>query len=255
MGYFDLGEIITMKCSNCGAELKPGARFCGKCAQEVVYPKKESSWRSSHTSSVNRMPQGIALGSEERIVRKYQIGKYTFRQGSIDVIITNKRVIRYEESTWLGMQNNQIDEIFIEAVHGTSTSMVRSISIMGGLFALVFIILGIILVASTDRNSYMYYYASSSTRSLLFGILSLCLGVFIAVKSIRPTLVFSLHGAIGGPALETVVNSRGRWFRRDNTSIVFQFKPTSETTTMLKEIGACVYDLKAQGDSAIEKWV
>ena len=114
-----------MKCANCGATIIPGAKFCGKCGLVL---KESDPPRPKASKSVNRMPQGIALGNGERIVKQYAIGRYTFRQGSINVIVTNKRVIRYEESTWMGMQNNRIDEINIDAVHGTSTTMVRSIS-------------------------------------------------------------------------------------------------------------------------------
>ena len=243
-----------MKCAKCGAEIIPGAKFCGKCGWVVREsdPPRPSPERRKTSKGVNRMPQGIALGDGERIVKQYGIGRYTFRQGSIDVIVTNKRVIRYEESNWMGMQNNQIDEINIDAVHGTSTTMVRSISIIGAICALFFIIVGIAFISMNSGNSYRYY--SSDLRGIIIGVIGICIGVFIFAKSCRPTLLFSLHGAIGGAALQTVVNNRGRLFGRNDTSVVFQFKPTSETTVMLKEIGACVYDLKTLGDAAIEKW-
>ena len=163
-----------MRCSNCGAELKPGAKFCGKCGHilsespsggytggssggytgessggytggssgsytggflggytggssgsytggssgPATEPKPGPRRSTVIDTAVNRMPQGIALGVGEQIVKQYKVGRYTFRQGSIEVIVTNKRVIRYEESSLFGMQNNQIDEINIDAVHG-----------------------------------------------------------------------------------------------------------------------------------------
>ena len=209
-----------MKCAKCGAEIIPGAKFCGKCGWVVREsdPPRPSSDRRKPTKGVNRMPQGIALGDGERIVKQYGIGRYTFRQGSIDVIVTNKRVIRYEESNWMGMQNNQIDEINIDAVHGTSTTMVRSISILGTICALFFIVVGIVFLSMNSGNSYRYF-ATSNLNGILIGIIGICIGVFIFAKSCRPTLLFSIHGAIGGAALETVVNARGRFFGRNNTSI------------------------------------
>lgn len=239
-----------MKCAKCGAELKPGTRFCGKCGSMAeTFKKTDLHHTVSAWKKVNRMPQGIALGTEERIVRQYRIGRYTFRTGFIDVIITNKRVIRFEESTWLGMQNNHIDEINIDAVYGTSTSMMRSASVLGMIAALALLAFGIACLAGG-----LFPKSGMTWMNILFGILGIGLAAVIIANSFRPTMVFRLHGTIGNGALQTVVNARGRMFGRNDASIFFQFKPTPDTTVMLKEIGACVYDLKTQGDKAIEKW-
>ena len=262
-----------MKCTNpaCrmyGKELSPGAKFCGVCGQIV---KEESyggfsdgpSGGPSGGSSgggrgkggyggslrgINRMPQGIALGVDERIVKQYKIGTYSFRQGSIDVIVTNKRVIRYEESSWLGMQNNQIDEINIDAVHGNFTRMRRSISILGLIVAIILLVVGF---AALFGRFFGYY---KSPLEYIVGVVALLIAVIIILSSLKPTMEFALLGAIGAPALGTFVNKRGRIIRDDSNSIIFQFKPTPQTTVMLKEIGACIYDLKTLGDAAIEKW-
>ena len=89
---------------------------------------------------------------------------------------------------------------------------------------------------------------------VMIGIVSIVLALLVIALSLRPTLYFCLHGGVGGPALETVVNARGRIFGRNNDSVMFQFRPTPETSDMLKEIGACIYDVKTLGDAAIEKW-
>ena len=237
-------------CRNYGKELSPGAKFCGICGQRpAVAPAYESAPSGTPaprpsggglSRGVNKMPQGIALGVDERIVKQYRIGRYTFRKGSIDVIVTNKRVIRYEESSWLGMQNNQIDEINIDAVHGIKTKMSRSISILGLIFSFVLVIFSFIFLG----NEFM----------LPFAIGALALAALVIIFSLKPMLVFSVLGSVGNPALDTEVNLRGRYFRKDGGSAIFQFKPTAETTVMLKEIGACIYDLKTLGDRAIEKW-
>lgn len=233
-----------MKCGKCGAELKPGAKFCGKCAAPVTEgASKEGILR--RFSGVNRMPQGIALGTDEQMVKQYQIGRYTLKQGSIDVIITNKRVIRYEESLWFGLRNNRIDEVDIEAVYGTSTTMLRSISVLGSISAFAFAMIAYFALSGSMRYG---------ITSIGIGSISLFLAVLVLVNSFRPTLLFYLHGAVGAPTLHTVVNARGRLFGKNDTSIVFQFKPTTETTEMLKEIGAVIHDLKTYGDAAIEKW-
>ena len=239
-------------CTSCGTELRPGAKFCGKCGAltgrtlarvgtsdgtEIVSRSGGGSW-----TAVNRMTQGIALGTDEQIVKQYRIGRYTLRQGSIDVIVTNKRAIRFEDSNWLGMKTHRLDEINIDAVHGTSCTLSRSISILGILFSLACIIFWIF--------SLNFPFSGINT----YGWVALAVALIIIVNSLRPTLIFSLHGSVGNAALDTSVNVMGRLFGRNTSSIIFQFKPTEETTVMLKEIGAMIYDLKTLGDKAINKW-
>ena len=255
-----------MRCPNCGMEVKPGAKFCGKCGHIIPETSASSSPVSPfakeeprrfvskiYDSRVNRMPQGIAMGTDEKIVKEYRIGRYTFRQGAIDVIVTNKRVIRYEESKCFGLQNNQIDEINLDAVHGVSVSMMRSISILGLSFAVLFLIIGITgISAMSSRGGYGY--SPMGGMGWLLPVIGFGGCALILVNSFKPSLIFHLHGAIGAPALNTFVNIRGRLFGQNNAGTVFQFKPTPETTVMLKELGACIYDLKTLGDAAIEKW-
>ena len=244
-----------------GKELAPGAKFCGVCGQIVKEESSSGSLPGSEPESfgrrfaiprgVNRMPQGIALVVGERIVKQYKIGRYTLRSGSIEVIITNKRVIRYEESSWMGMKNNAIDEINIDSVHGNYVRMRRSISIIGLIASVVLFIVSMIALFGNMGGGYYYY---KSSIEYLVGFIALALTIIIVISSLKPSLEFGLLGAIGNNALATNVNQRGRLFRQDGNSVIFQFKPTSETTEMLKEIGACIYDLKTLGDAAIEKW-
>lgn len=244
-----------MKCANCGRELAPGAKFCGVCGQVVKEePKRVPTYTTKRppiSLAVNRMPQGVALGVDERIVKEYKIGRYTFRAGSIDVIITNKRVIRYEESSWLGMKNNIIDEINIDSVHGNYTHMKRSISIIGLIVSIVLFIVAMVFLFGSSPFGYGYY---KSPLDYVIGLAALGITAIIVISSLKPSMEFGLMGSIGNDALVTRVNLRGRIFRRDGNSIVFQFKPTAEATEMLREIGACIYDLKTLGDAAIEKW-
>ncbi len=226
-----------MVCKKCGAQLETGAKFCGECGTNVdVFPDMNNGSLSN----------GITAGIDEKIVKKYTIGRYTNRDGEINVIITNKRVIRIEDSKWMGMQNCQIDEINIDAVHGTSTHILRSASIIGIVIAAV--------LALWSLSSFSNSYGFLGLSGVPLGIILAVAAFIILTKSFKPTLVFCLHGAIGGPALLTEVNQRGKIFGRNDISAFFQFQPTDETFVMLKEIGACIYDLKTMGDAAISKW-
>lgn len=237
-------------CEKCHSELKPGAKFCGKCGTIVSASTPSSGIGSRVTTdwhNVNRMPQGIALGVDEQIVKKYTIGRYSLRQGSVDVIVTNKRVIRYEDSNWLGMRSNQIDEVNLDAVQGVSCTMARSASILGLAAAGIMGVVGLfMLMGQVGFGSFF--------NLMIPGTVLIAIAALILVNSFRPSMIFCIQGALGTPSLETSVNVLGRLFGRNNSSVIFQFKPTAETTVMLKEIGACIYDLKTLGDKAIEKW-
>ena len=228
---------MAIRCPKCGREYSVKPKFCGTCGTmfDDPAPGPEPGPKPSPGPTPNKMPEGIALGIGEEIVKRYKIGQYTFRQGAISVIITNKRVIRYEESNWLGMQTNRIDEINIDAVHGTSCTMARSISILGMVAAIILFLVGAFFASDTLGGR-------GNSGFGLFGIVCIAIAVIIIINSFRPTLCFHLHGAVGAPVLQTDVNVLGRIFGRNYSSIVFQFKPTAETTVMLKEIGACIYD-------------
>ena len=267
-------KCMNPSCRMYGKELPAGAKFCGVCGQIVgsdsSYGGGSAGWGGRPAPApgpapapapapkpasggwgggVNRMPEGIALGTDERIVKQYKIGRYTFRKGTIEVIVTNKRVIRYEESIWLGMQNNSIDEIFIDSVHGIKTWMSRSISILGLIFAVILFIVGMISLFGN-----LGFGRGTSGIQILIGLIALGLTALIVISSLKPSMVFAVLGSVGNDALRTKVNIRGRLFRNDDSSVIFQFKPTPETTVMLKEIGACIYDIKTLGDAAISKW-
>lgn len=237
---------MAVRCPKCGREYTVKPKFCGTCGTMFEEERSEPGPRLSP----NRMPEGIGLGIGEEIVKRYKIGRYTLRQGEVSVIVTNKRVIRYEESNWLGMQTNRIDEINIDAVHGTSCTVARSISILGLVVSVVLFLYGFTALSGFSGRGYY----TGDARIAALGIASIVAAIIIIINSFKPTLHFQLHGAVGSPVLQTDINMFGRIFGRNYSSVVFQFKPTAETTVMLKEIGACIYDLKVLGDKAIDKW-
>ena len=189
----------------------------------------------------NRIQGGVIFSVDEKIVRHYQIGRYFLRKGSIELIVTNKRVIRFEESSLFGMRNNMMDEIDIQSITGVTASMQRSASILGLTAGLVFLIVGIA------------GFANLRDIHPLIPPAVLLLSFIILFLSFKPSLIFYVHGG-GGRALTTVVNMRGRLFGIHNAGIVFQFRPTPEVTDMLKEIGALIYDIRTLGDKGIERW-
>ncbi len=189
----------------------------------------------------NRIQGGVTFGVDEQVVRHYQIGRYTLRKGAIEMIVTNKRVIRFEESSLFGMRNTIIDEIDIQNISGVGASMRRSASILGLSIGIPLLIAGIVGLFQTREIS------------PLISIGATLVAVIILFLSLKPSLNFYVYGG-GGKSLETVVNNRGRIFGRHNIGVFFQFKPTPEVAPMVKEIGALIYDLRTLGDKAIERW-
>ena len=98
-------------------------------------------------------------------------------------------MIRYEESRWMGMQNNVIDEINIDAVHGVSTRMCRSISVIGLIASLVLLIVGLIALFGNP-----FGYASPIQHTV--GIVALLIMAIIIISSLKPSFVFSVSGSI-----------------------------------------------------------
>lgn len=263
-------------CPNCHSETKPGAKFCGVCGEILsapaashspapaytpdpapsapvapaapaapAAPKAPSSWASCRRS---QMPQGIDLGVGEVVVKQYRVGRYTFRQGYIDVVITNKRIIRYEDSTFLGLQTNRIDELYLSAINGVTCWWSRTISIIGLMFSLCFILSGLLSFIGG-----LTAYGDTAAGMIVAGLVGIALGALVLVNSFKPSVIFYVQGSHASPAVVTAVNVLGRIIR-DGQGAIFQFKPTEETAVMLKEVGACVYDLKTLGDEAISKW-
>lgn len=145
------------------------------------------------------------------------------------------------------MRSNQIDEVNLDAVQGVSCTMARSASILGLAAAGIMGVVGLfMLMGQVGFGSFF--------NLMIPGTVLIAIAALILVNSFRPSMIFCIQGALGTPSLETSVNVLGRLFGRNNSSVIFQFKPTAETTVMLKEIGACIYDLKTLGDKAIEKW-
>lgn len=116
------------------------------------------------------------------------------------------------------------------------------------MFALAFILGGLGLIIS---GASAYY--GPEAGPIIGGLVGIALGVLVLIKSFKPTVIFYVQGAHTSPAVVTAVNVFGRIIR-DGQGAIFQFEPTAETAVMLKEVGACVYDLKTMGDEAISKW-
>ena len=247
-------RVHSMGGQQTGAQPMMGGSMMGGQSMGGGYPPQDSTMsiltnaiktagRSAYerAKEANKMQGGLIFGVDEKIIRHYQIGRYTLRKGAIEMIVTNKRVIRFEESSLFGMRNNIVDEIDIQSIHGVGASMRRSVSILGLSIGLPLFIVGIVGIFNMKNVNPLIMAAA------------ILVGAIILFLSLKPSLNFYVYGG-GGKSLETIVNNRGRLFGRHNIGVFFQFKPTPEVTPMLKEIGALIYDIRTLGDNAIERW-
>jgi len=54
-----------MLCTECGAELKSGARFCGKCGSAISFPKEEENGDLNKNSKLNNS-ESISAGLSDQ---------------------------------------------------------------------------------------------------------------------------------------------------------------------------------------------
>ena len=183
----------------------------------------------------------IALSQDEVAVRQYHIGKFSgllslFGQGNSYMLITNKRVISKSDTNYFGTSSNSVEEIALENITGTKTMYDKGITIWKLVLGILFI-LGALFSLNT-----------------LEGWLSLAVGLFLIFWCRKPSYLFHLYSNESAPAMSSGANLRGKIMNSAGYGLVFQFKPTQEAIPMMREIGACISDLRAKGDYAVQAW-
>lgn len=244
-------------------------RYCGKCGKllsECTCDKSRSAPYGTTVIGGARSPMespirsgrkyterfnGIALSNGERVIRIYNIGRMTpiLGKGDSYIVITNRRVISKVNTSYCGSTTNSIDELTIDTISGTKSYFTKGFTIwriLLGVIALVFFIIAI----SLGGNRY-----GPSTIQTITSIVSALIVIWMALTCQKPSYLFNVYATTTSPALSLSVNMRGKLLNSNGNGLVFQFKPTKESIDMMNEIGACILDLKTNGDYAIENWL
>ncbi|NLI22013.1 MAG: hypothetical protein GX418_10760 [Clostridiales bacterium] len=240
-------------------------RFCGKCGKplsECTCAGRAGSF-GGHAAPRPATPmhsgrhyvqrfENIALCEGESAIRQYRIGVMKwFGSGTADVLVTNRRVIMHSQSNYLLMMASTLQEVAIDSITGIS-------SYFGKGFKKLFLVLGIILTLLSFTLFSSFSALSRWNGSIgpisIVPWLVLLVGVALLLMSRRPSYLFSINAAASAEAINTSANMTGVRLSGHGTGILFTFKPTEESVTMMHELGACVMDIKSKGDYAAEVW-
>lgn len=261
-------------------------RFCGKCGKPIAmctcddtsskmkkadFSKERSVGESvEHTSEYFRRKfDKIVLGDGEEVVRQYHIGtmnKGWFKSSSKSlgdsyVLVTNKRVISKADFENGGSSGTCLEEMSIECISGVKSQYTHDIvwwKVLLGIVLIIAAIASIISMISTWRWTAIIKKIISIFWAVVFG--------FIGANSLRtckkPGYLFSIYSSATGEALvmgaggdsKGLLNAIFSLLNPQNTSILLKYAPTKEAVTMMRELGACIMDIKAKGDYAVEIW-
>ncbi|MBE5779416.1 MAG: hypothetical protein E7331_08830 [Clostridiales bacterium] len=252
-------------------------RFCGKCGQPLGTCSCDTTdirhYASAGTQAARQNGAGtepnfvvnqfdnLALGQGEVAVRQYHIGRYgwfkrLFGRGNSYVLITNKRVIHKTDASCLGTNTNTVEEINIDCVNGVRNMRKRKLSFLRILLGLLLIYCGIVMFFQLGDffdvlENVMYDLFDWDLSLIVPGLFFMILGVLQIVPR-KPSYLFHVYAYNSAPALLSGVNLRGKTFGL--TGIVFPFKATKESIVMMREIGACILDIRNKGEAAVKAW-
>lgn len=244
-------------------------KFCGKCGKpiaECICEKNEPKFGATDFSAKHSEAEGankasayyidrfdnIALAQGEVVVRQYHIGEFekalgAAGKGKASVIITNKRVISKQDSTTAGTSSTSVEEINLENVQGVNNFYSQGYTVWRIVLAVLFGLAGIISFFGAFSHGVV-------VGKLFTGLIGIGIAVYMAMKSRKPSYLFSVYASTSTQALTTGVNLRGKLFNSAGYGLVFQYKPTKDAIKMMCEMGACIMDLKNKGDYAIDAW-
>lgn len=191
----------------------------------------------------------IELAKGEVIVRQYNIGKFVkmfgLGHGSASIIVTNKRVISKADTNYLLTSSNMLEEVSLKEVIGVKNYYAQGITkwrLMMAIYAFIGWIMSIIAAANAGGVAWLLVL-------FMAGLM-----VYFIITMRKPSYLFHIYCSAINTAMVTGVNLRGKLMNSAGYGIIFQYKPTKDAVKMIKELGACITDLKERGDAAIDTW-
>lgn len=261
---YQKGEVVMEK------------RFCGKCGKPIgmctcddtISRMKKTDFSRSRSveesgkrtgEDFRRKFNSIVLSAGEEVVRQYHIG--TMKKGVFGlvdkktggdsyILVTNKRVISKSDCSYMGSSSTSLEEISIDNIAGVKNYYAVGMTIWKVIVGVLAISVGIALLF-LGGNSYRF---TDKLIKIIFAIALILLGIKMSRESKKPSYLFSIYAASVGEAMLTGANLRGKLLNSQGYGIVFQYVPTTEAVTMMRELGACIMDIKAKGDYAVEIW-
>lgn len=252
-------------------------QFCGKCGQPLssctcnngsFQQFGTTGFHNSHSQVVPNSQSSafiikqfdnIALSQDEVVVRQYHIGAFSglrslLGTGNAYMIITNKRVISKSDTNYLGTSSNSVEEMNIESIAGAKTLYYKGLSIPKLVIGIIACLIGLIMLFNSFSLLDSYRTADMGTTLLISSLVCIAAGVLLIFFCRKPSYLFHLYTKSATAALTTGANLRGKILNSAGYGLVFQFKPTDEAIPMMREIGACITDIRDKGDYAIQAW-
>ena len=199
---------------------------------------------SGFTGTGDQTITGIKLVKDEKMVRTYHCTTYgLIRKKEGYITVTNKRVIFESVDTTSRVAN----EVVLDGVTGFRNYY--GLSISPALLVTAFI-LGMSAVSLFGTGFDFYGGNPFILPSIIMLMIAGACGFFAFKRSVVVS-VFSSK-ASGTPIC---IGESPRSMIGNGALYTMVGKPTEDTGTMIREIGAMVQDLQTRGDHAIEDWV
>lgn len=205
--------------------------------QQPIYQKYQQSYNMAQM-------HGLILAEGEKFIRQYQCSYIQSFFHWISILnckgyltITNQRVIFQGK----GPVSRINTEISLNSVCGFDSYCGKNISIIGILFGIVVIFMGLSMLTS-------YF-----NKEVFMGLFFILIGIFIIYCSIQKSFLFKIFSSRG--TSPTITLGVGPLTSFGNSALkTLKSAPTQDTDRMINELGAVIHDLQTMGDKAIEKW-
>lgn len=250
---------------SCGYQIEPESLFCENCGKKVEniiedetdkdlltklkddeidfdrYKVYLSDPRNKSIESVTKSEHfDIRLGEGEEVIKHFHCSRLKLQRCNGYLTVTNKRVI-FRGS---GLANRLVKEITISSITGLDTYYGTNINFI---FLIIGLILGLMCFNALDTIAYGGFF-----EDFLFIALFILSALFfkLAIKKTFKMGIYSsssmlspINIGLGSMGLASILESN-----------IILASPTSQTDTMMKQLGALIMDIQTQGDFAIEKW-
>ena len=245
-----------MFCDQCGHQLPDGVECCPNCGKmmtdlgaedmekEFVY---EQTDRQTDTRTGNRYHStskglgGLVLSENEELVRQYHCSSVLQPKCEGYLSVTTKRMIFQAEGGSF-IKSRIAKEVSLDKVTGIDCYYGTNMKISQIIWGIVLLFLGIIL-GSIFRGHGGGFWA------VLFWVI----GIILIVLGFRKSFKVTVYASECSPSPITV--GLGAITLQGNAAFYATVSaPTKDTDRMMNELGALVHDMRTMGDMAIAKW-
>ncbi|MCU5379424.1 hypothetical protein OCA08_20015 [Bacillus cereus] len=197
---------------------------------------------------------GIALANGETVIRKYEATQLDDPKTTGYLIATNRRLIFSGEAKGISGESVIVKDVQIDRVTGIHAFMGA-----GKSFAQIFsVVIITIIILLLSQISEMLYIALLFPAYTVYKLISnpwknSVMNMVVMADNQTPSSINIAATASSGSLLAGLFSKRGT-FHGDHAWLSVAAGPGKDTIVMIKELGALVLDIQAQGEHAIKNW-